>query len=164
MENYYDKKLSKNYIITGHCNYVQSYDYNKKAIYHKYEDKNSKDHSSVIINDKDNVVKLIESGWDGNVRIWNFHSGSLLKKIRVAKEYLFGICLLNNETLLVGCGDKIIRLIELKSGKIIKELAGHNKDYIITIRKLIFPKYGECFISQGWKDDQIKLWIIGKKI
>ena len=33
---YYDKKLSKNFIITGNYNYIKSYDYDKGVVYHKY--------------------------------------------------------------------------------------------------------------------------------
>ena len=38
-------------------------------------------------------------------------------------------------------------------------LIGHH-DFVITIEKIIYPSYGECLISQGSKDDQIKMWII----
>ena len=163
MDTYYDNKLSKTYIIVGRDEMSLSYDYNNKVIYHKYYYSSSNDRSSIIISDKENIVKLIESGWDGSVRIWNFHSGDLLKKIGVSNGFLFGICLWDNEILVVGCGDKKIRLIELNNGTIIKELIGHNQDYIMTIKKIILPEYGECFLSQGWKNDQIKLWILGNK-
>ena len=57
----------------------------------------------------------------------------------------------------VGCGDNTIKLVDLKKGIIIKNLK-ENKDCVLTIKKIVHPLYGECLISQGAKDDQIKMW------
>jgi len=61
---------------------------------------------------------------------------------------LYGICLWNNRYLFTGCGDNYIKLIDLNSGKIIKEFKNH-KIYSVTIKKLIHPIYGECLLSKG---------------
>ena len=158
IDTYYDNKKLKNYIITGNKNHIKSYDYNKNEIYHKYFDSDTGSHISVIINNDKELLKLIESCSDGNVRIWNFHSGELINKIRVDDDWLFGICLWNDDYLFVACKDKIIRLIELKEGLIVKYLEGH-KSGIFSIKKISHPKYGECLLSQGYEGDQIKLWI-----
>ena len=164
IDTFYDKNLSKNFIITGNYDYVKSYDYINNNIYHKYcdsedHDKDKSCHISIIIHDFGNVIKMIESSYDGNIRIWNFHSGELLKKIFVNKNYqLNGICLWNNNFLFVGCHDNNIKLIELNNDKIY-DIIGHKK-YVLTIKKIIHPKFGECLISQGPLDDQIKLWTI----
>ena len=104
---------------------------------------------------------MIESSGDGSIRIWNFHSADLLDHIIVSKKRLFGIILWNDEYLFVGCEDKSIKLLELESGDIINNLIGKNKA-VLTIKKLFHPKYGKCLISQGIKDNQIKLWIYKK--
>ena len=57
----------------------------------------------------------------------------------------------------VGSDDNTIKLIELKNGKVIMSLACYN-NYVVTIKKIYHPKYGECLISQGLKNAQIKLW------
>jgi WD40 repeat protein len=159
VDTYYDKTLCKNFIITGNKGFIKSYDYDENKIYHKYCDNDNKHHDSVVINNKEDIIKLIDSCKDGVIRIWNFHSGLLINKIKVRKDYnLYGLCLWNNEYLFVGCEDKTIKLIELKSGKNIRNLIGHN-NRVITIKKIILPKYGECLISQGYNNDQIKLWI-----
>ena len=86
IETYYDKKLSKNYIIVGNLIGIKSYDYNENKIYKKYIDndanhnKRYKSHSSIIINYKNEIIEMIESSYDGNIRVWNFNSGELLKK------------------------------------------------------------------------------------
>ena len=102
---------------------------------------------------------MIESCEDGHIRIWHFHSGSLLKKIKVTDDILNGICLYNNNYLFVGCDDNTIKLLDLKNGIILKYLYGHSKE-VLNIKKIKHPKYGECIISQGYEDDQIKIWEI----
>ena len=154
---YYDNKLSKNYIITGNYYDVKSYDFDENKLYYKYFDQFSKDHCCVVINDDGEIIKLIESSKDGNVRIWDFHSGKLINKIEVSKNRLFDLCLWDNEYLLVGCGEEIIKLIDLKNGKKIKTL--HDFNSVISLKKINHPKYGKCLISQGNEIEQIMFWI-----
>ena len=150
--------LPKNYIITGNWDYIKSYDYNNNQLYHIYNSNEKFSHSSIIINDNVNIIKLIESSRDGNIRIWNFHSGLLLKKIKISENYLHGIYLWNDNYLFVGCNDKTIGLVELNIGLIIKSLNKHSNQVII-VKTIIIPKYGECLISQNWKESKILLWV-----
>ena len=58
---------------------------------------------SLLINKKRKIIELIEFYQDGFIRIWNFHSALLLKKIKVINnERLSGICLWNKRFLFVG--------------------------------------------------------------
>ena len=159
IESYYDNKTYKYFIVTGNEGYVKSYNFNEKTVYHKYDDKSESDHNSLIINNYDNIVRLIESCWDGNVRIWNFHTGKLLKKIKINYDFLNTICLWNDDYLFIGCSDKTIKLIDLNKAKIIKEFEGH-KNNVVTVKKIYHPQYGECLISQGANNDPIFLWKI----
>ena len=158
---YYDSISKKNFILTGNENYVKSYDYNSNSankLYHKYYENNNGSHKSVIINDKQKIIKLIESCIDGNIRVWNFHSGLLLIKINVNYNWLYGLCLWNSNYIFVGCNDKTIKAVEINNGLISKSFVAHSSK-VITIKKFIHPKYGECLISQGFINDQIKIWI-----
>ena len=157
---YYDKKLLKNYIITSNNEYTKSYDYNNNESYHKYYDYKSLEHRSIIINDYDkDLIKLIESSSDGNIRIWDFLKGLLLKKIKIINEELYGICLWSNDFIFVGCKDKNIRLVDVREGKIIKLITSNNSiNEYLTITKIVHPNYGECLLSQGHLYDSIKIW------
>lgn len=157
IDTYYNEILNKNCIITGNLNYIISYDYNKNNIYHKYSDNGIGYYFRIIIYNNEEIIKLIESCEDGNIRIWHFHSGLLLYKIKVADDNLNGICLWNNNYLFVGCDDESIKLMDIKNGLLINELNGHNRE-VLTIKKINHPIYGECLISQGYEEDQIKLW------
>ena len=68
------------------------------------------------------------------------------------------MCLWDNDYLFVGCKNKTIKLIGIKEGLIIKSLAGHDND-VITLKKIFHPKFGDCLVSQGEMDDQIRIWI-----
>ena len=157
---FYDNKSLKKYIIVGSDGFVKSYDYSKNELYKKYLDYYNKEpHCSIVINNNKKITKLIESCDDGNVRIWDFHSGIILRKIIVSEEgnSLFGVCLWNKDYLFVGCENKVIKLIDLKNGLVIKQLDGHY-NCVTTIKKIKHPKYGLILISQSFVLDQIKLW------
>ena len=158
IEYYYDNKSSKNYIITGNACFFKSYDYDKNQIYHKYNDNTNLFHISAIINFNGNKTNLIESCLDGKIRIWDFHSGLLLYKINVCDSSLYGICLWNNNYLMVGCEDTNIKIIDLDNKKFISVLSGH-KNIVTMIRKLVHPKYGAFLVSQGYLNDGFKLWV-----
>ena len=162
IDTYYDNKLSKNFIITGNEGFVKSYDYNENKIYKKYYDEDKRGHHSIIINNDNEIIQLIESSFDGNIRIWDFHSGILLKKIKVSfglnSGWLYTVCLLNKNYLFVGCFSGILRIIDIKKGIVIKELKNHNTP-VICIKKIYIPNFGESLISQGFHKDGINLWV-----
>lgn len=89
--------------------------------------------------------------------IFNFHSGELINNIFVGYGGKYGICLWNHKYIFVGCNKKL-KLVRIKDGKTMKSFNEHSKN-IITIRKIIHPKYREGLLSKGLEDDQIKLWI-----
>jgi len=158
INSYYDKFLSINYIITGNNGYIISYNYSSNQLYHKYCNNDNRGHFSIIIININEEIKLIESSCDGSIRIWDFHSGILLKKVKASNSGLNGISLWNEDFLFIGCDDKYIKILDLKKMVIIKSLIGHNNE-VITIKKIIHPLFGECMISQGLEKDQIKLWV-----
>ena len=158
IDTYNDNKSNTTYIITGNKNNVKSYNYNNNEIYHIYDDNSNKGHYSIILYKKNNIINLIETSEDKNIRIWDFHTCELIKKIKISKNYcLNGLCLWDDKYLFVGCYDKAIKLIDLDSGIIIKNLTNHTSR-VLTVKKINHYEYGECLISQGW-DEKIKLWI-----
>lgn len=86
--------------------FVTSYDYTTGKIYHKYISNDRSEHFSFIINDKEEIIKLIESSYDGNIRIWNFNTSELIKKIYICKNSLYSIWIWDNDTIFVSIYDK----------------------------------------------------------
>ena len=161
IESYFDNIFDcQYYIVTGNLNYVKSYNYNKNEIYHKYFDNSINGyHYSIIIHNENAVVKLIESCEDGNIRIWHFHSGILLKKIRVCKDNINGICLYNDRYIFVGSDEQNIKIVDLDEGCVIKKLHAHSRE-VLNIQMISHPKYGHILISQAYVEDQIRIWSI----
>ena len=80
-------------------------------------------------------------------------------KIKISDQSLYDICLWDDKYLLVVCHDKEIKILDLQNNKVIKGLIGHNNS-VITINKINLIKFGECLISHGFENDQIKLWTL----
>ena len=170
IDSYYDIRKSTYYIITGNTkSFIKTYDYKKNKIYHKYfdsslneyereDDYEIKDINSVVIYDVEKILKIIEANSDGYMRIWNFHSALLLNKVEICDRDIYDMCLWNKEYLFVGCGDGFLRLINLKNMEIVEELKEHKKN-VLTVKKIIHPKYGPCLITHGYNEENIKLWI-----
>lgn len=168
VDTYYDKIKNKTYILTGNEGFVQSYDYEEDKIYYRYSEylNNSNEsvcgHCSIIINSDKGMTRLLETSWDRNIRIWNFHQGQLITKINIG--CLQGITLSNNNKYLcVGC-DNCIKIINLKNGKTVKSLKVHEKDdddkEILTIKTVFHPQYGEMLLSQSSGENEIKFMLI----
>ena len=155
---YCDKNTSINYIITCNINFIKSYDYNRNMIYHRYYENNNSFHNSVIVKNYNNIVKLIESCNDGNIRIWDFHSNSLLNKIKVDNSCLTSICSWDEDYILIGCKNKGIKIIKIDEGTI-KNVFKTKNAIIYTIKIINHPKYGKSLITQGTFFEQIKIWI-----
>ena len=157
LDMYYDEEKSKKYIITGTRSCIKTYDYDEKKQYREYCDKTFSYHISIVTFKDENIVKMVESSNDGFIRIWNFHSGQMLKKIAASQNWLYGICLWNEQYLFVGSTNHFIMVVDLKNGKVVNQLQGHDKP-VFTIQKINIPQLGDCLVSQGYKDAKIKIW------
>ena len=168
---YYDKKYHKIYILISNECFIKAFDYNENKTY-KYFKENMVNFCGgyFIIKEKDGIAELIESCYDGYIKIWNFHSGDLLSKIKVCLNVMENngtivevgeLCIWDDDYIFVGGNDLKIKLVELKTEKIIKEL--YNKEGSVkSLKQFIHPKYGKCLISQDGYSGTIKLWIIEK--
>ena len=163
IESYYDKKTCITYIISCCSECVKSFNYNTNILYHIYQE-NEKEkfiHGNVIIDDSaqnnNNLIKLIETCNDGYIRIWDFHIGDLLNKIKICEEGIKSICLWDENNIFVGCDDTTIKLVNVNSNEITHILYGH-KQRVCCLKKIEHKKYGKCLISKGWGGDFIKLW------
>ena len=156
--SFYDIKNLKNYIITGNDGYIRSYDYYENKAYNKYEkNKITNSYYCLIIKYFESMLYIISSNFDGYIGIWDFHSKENIFTIYGGNKGLIGICFWDDTYIINGAADKLLRVIDLKKRKIIKEFTGL-KDILCTIQKIKHPVYGECLITQGLLNDQIKLW------
>ena len=161
MDIFYDKNKNKYYIITGIEKGVISYDFMENKIYNQYIEKNEdifyNDHDSIVIKEEKEIVKMIESCEDGNIRIWDFHSAILLNIIEISERKLYGLCLWNKDFLFVGCDDNTLKLIDLRKYFAINNIK--TEGLVINAKKISHIIYKDCLITQDWRN-QIKIWII----
>ena len=158
IKSFYDYKNLKNYIITGNDGFIKSYDYQENKTYNKYNIKNARNsYYYIIIKYFKNILKLICSCFDGYIRIWEFNTGEIINIIYACKKGVIGMALLDDKYIFCGNNDKILEVIDIENGKILNKFNGLNEIFC-TIKKIKHPKYGDCLITQGFYNDQIKLW------
>ena len=131
-------------------------------MYKEYKDNNDNNNIlifSFIIYQGKGKLKLFcssESEQGSYIKMWDFQSSELLKKIKIDSPNLRSICPIKENFLLVGCGDNSIKLIEIEKGLIINTFKGH-KDKIFCIKMISFGNFGKCFLSHGY-DNCIIFW------
>ena len=147
IDSFYDSISSKSYIISGNNGFIKSYDFNQNKIYNIYGNKDNNIHKSLIIYKKKDIVKLIDLNGFEYINIFNFHSGLLLKKIKI-NDNIYCSCLLNNNFLYLGNDKGEIKLLSLNEGIIVYYFKA-DYNYVSTIRIFEHPNLGECLISLG---------------
>lgn len=95
------------------------------------------------------------------IRLWNFHTGELLKILRINFCEIYCLCLWDKDRIFIGGGDGKIKLVDLKLNAMLNEYKRKHNDSILTIKTIVHPKFGECFISFS-RDETISLWEIKK--
>ena len=160
---YYDRKLSNIYIISSNFNCIISYIYSENIKkYHKYYSEKSEGSKKIRIYDKEKVIQLIGAGYDGRIRIWDFHSGKFLYNIKICDKYKYinDFCFYK-DNLIVGCDDADrTRVINIKYGvTIVKNFI--SKDYNASFVKIISYNNKEYLIScDKGSNKAINIWII----
>jgi WD40 repeat protein len=117
LDTYYDETEFKYSLISGEMKCVKSYDLNTHQLFRTYIDNNSYvEHLSAFVYKNTNITELVECEFYGFVRIWNFHSGNLIRKIEICKKIpLVSLCLWNTEFLLLKVSvDIIMKYVQLK--------------------------------------------------
>ena len=157
--SYYDDITNKNYIATGNMGYIKSFDFQENKMYNKFCEQSRRPHFSLIFykDENEKILKLIDSCYDGNIRIWNFHSSDLINKIKISNN-INSISLFNENYIFVSCYDKIIRILNLKT-ETIEEFFGINKD-IIFLFAIGYLPYGYFLITEGMEEDPIVIYKI----
>ena len=156
---YYDSLTSQYFVITGNDGFINSYNLLENSFYLKFTDNENKSHRSLALINTEQNLKLIDSCEDGLIRIYNFYTGKLNKKIFTGFCPLRGICIWDKDYFFIGCKDKTIKLVDAKKGIVIKSTKAHINT-VLTIKKVNLFKYGNCLVSQGMSEDCINLWSV----
>ena len=167
IDNYYSPKNDKYYIIIANYGNIKSYDFEFNELYKTYKDDSEEinDHGNFVIYDKDeelnNILILIDSCYDGYIRLWDFHNEDLLKKIKCCKMsyQLRNICLnYDQQYLFIVCEkENSIKIIDLTQKKVITSIKVKNNE-LLMVKSINHHIYGNCILTKGILDDNITLW------
>ncbi|ETO10827.1 NB-ARC domain-containing protein [Reticulomyxa filosa] len=137
--------------------------------------KNLSDVTSVQFSPDGN--RIVSGSWDGTIRLWDASTGKLIQSYETIqpwsgssdlscekiiqlwhlREQLGGVYSVqfspNGKIIVSGSGDKIIRLWDTSSKKLIQSLEGHSKD----VTSVQFSPNGSRIVS-GSLDNTIRLW------
>ena len=154
----YDKKLSKNYIFIKSGTFCKSYNYSDDKEYHTYFKNNC---NKVLIDINGDKIRIIGMNTKYSkvqedktiISILDFHSAKKILKIDIS-GILKNICLWNNEYmigLMINNKNKtkkyILSVIDMKEGKITKDLIDTDNYSILSFFKFVHPSYGECLLA-----------------
>ena len=157
ISSYYDDITNKNYIATGNVGHIKSFDFQENKLYNNYYDDNKKAHFSIIfhLNKDKKILELIDSCYDGLIRIWNFHTAELINKINFDFA-INSIFLFNDNYIFVSCYDKTIKIVNLKK-EIVEDFCGNNKD-IISLYAIGQTQNENYLITQGFEEDPLTIY------
>ncbi len=157
---WYDTRKKKHYIINANSSDVKAYDFKTGELFKSYKGTPQTWHMSALVNEVNKVNMLIESDGGGIIRVWDFDTANMLKKVSSPGFNLRGICLWNDNYIFSSGSDYTVKLYDLKNEKFVKSYTGHTST-VCAVDKIIHPKYGECLISHAL-DGKLKLWTFGK--
>ena len=157
IDSYFDEISNKNYISTGNMGCIKSFDFQENKLYNIFRDDSKRPHFSLIFfeDEKDKILKLIDSCYDGLIRIWNFHTIDLLNIINISHG-INSISLFNDNYIFISCYDKEIKIVNILNGEI-KEFLGINKD-IISLVTVGDSSFGYYLITEGFEEDPIVIY------
>lgn len=97
---------------------------------------------------------LATAGQDGHVRVFDLKSYTLLHELKHPGETNGVVFTADNDRLLTGCTDALIRVFDVGTGKQTGSLKGHERG---SITDLQFSKDGKLLASAG-NDTTVRVW------
>jgi WD40 repeat protein len=103
---------------------------------------------------------LVSGSDDKTIKVWNLHSGELLKTLTGhLSSWFLGVSVVcvaispDGQMLVSGAGDKTIKVWNLHSGELLKTLTGHSK----TVNSVAISPNGQTLVSVS-DDETIWVW------
>ena len=156
INSYFSIKNNCYYIINANSQDVKIIDYKTGTTVKTFKESTVTWHMSAFIATLNGVEYLFESDGNGIVRLWDFDTEIMTKKISIKSCSIRGILLWNEKYMVCACSDKTFKFINLET-----ETMEHSQDshenVLCTIQKIVHPTYGESLLSCAI-DGKLKLW------
>jgi len=158
--SWYNKKNNKYYIIQlAYKKIIIINNLLKDELYSELIHQPESGHLSGFIYNTDNNDYLCSSSINGYINIWDLYNKNIFKVINTNKSCLYHIIQWNNKYIIVADRDnKCFKIINLENG-IIKDIEKQHTNYVLCIKKIYHPKYGQSLLTAAI-DKTIKLWSI----
>jgi len=157
--SWYNKKNNKYYIIQLSDGKIIINNLLEDELYSELINQPENCNYSGFIYNIDNNDYLCSSSSNGYINIWDLYNKNIFKAINTNNCNLYHIIQWNNKYIIVADGEnKCFKIINLEN-EIIKDIEKQHTNYVICIKKIYHPKYGESLLSAA-DDNIIKLWSI----
>ncbi len=101
--------------------------------------------------------RILVSGSDQRIRIWNTQTGKLLHSFYGHADGVRGLAIIPNSLLLISAGDEKIKFWDLATGKKLNTIIAHDK----PIRSIALSRDGSILVS-GSTDGIVKVWQVNE--
>lgn len=127
----------------------------KDLIYQNDENLMAMDESVICLSFSRDSEQLVSGSTDGKIAIWRIQSGTCQRKISPAhSQGVTSVCFNKDNTcVLSGSYDRLVKLHDVKNGKLITEFKGHTS----FVNHVLFSTDSSRVIS-GSSDGSIKIW------
>lgn len=154
-----NKKNNEHYIIECCDGKVSIHNLIKDEIYAELKAPNEYRNFSGFIYTKNEIDYLCKGCGNGYIHIWDLFNKNLIASIYVnSGNYLHQIIQWNDKYAVIadvdGCSFKVI---DYEEKKYICNIGGQHSKYVIGVKKIYHPIYGESLLSAA-NDSTIKLW------
>ncbi len=116
-------------------------------------------------------TKFAAGHHNGEIAIWDFKSGQLIRTLKLHRDTITGIDFFSNEKILSGSRDRTAKIYNLKTNRVESTLSEKKKQ----IRSVAYYPQGDFILTGGGglpvadqttteEDPSVKLWSLGGKI
>ena len=165
-DSYDDDNKGESYIIVGNEHNIKSYIFSSGniKIYREFSEGIEVPHTSALMKKEKEITKLFDCGYDGYIRIWNFHKGELLSKILIHNSFRgLGFDLLDDKYIICGSTKGLLEIFDIETKKFIKRLEGYSFTNPSYIKVINIPNVSQCLISKCKNTGRIRIIKILKR-
>ena len=154
-----NKKTNDHYIIECCEGKILIHNLLKEETYSELKCPNGGRHFSGFIYNKDDIDYLCNGCGSGYINIWDLFNKKLISSIYDNQgSYLHHIIQWNDKYAIIADATKnSFKIFDYEEKKYICNIGGKHSNYVIGVKKIDHPIYGESLLSSG-ADSTIKLW------
>lgn len=145
---YFDMKLNEYFIINANSIDVKIISFKEGNTIKAFKDTVNAWHMSAFICEIEKRTLLFESDGNGYLRIWDYNTVSIYKKLHAPGCNLRGILLWNQKFVIAASSDKCFKIFNIDEEKVFSSPSLHS-NVLCTVQKITHPIYGESLMTSS---------------